>query len=316
MQMQPASSAAFPEPLLAAMPQLREKPRLGFSSKNPALHQVHEVCNSTTALGFRAALHLERIRSRYTGKERDTESGNDYFGARYYASSMGRFLSPDPTLRSGHPADPQTWNRYVYGGNNPLKFIDPDGKEKQLVVYVQQPVPGSRTVSTQAGTNYGHAFIGLKDTVSGVEHRIGFYPKSKWDLLGDRSASVPGTLKNDDKSDWTVKKTYTLSDDQFKALAGDINKQLANPEQYNMQTNNCATWVVNEAGAVGINLPQTPGKQDGGSGLDPGDLGQDLRERGTGAAVNPDHDPVGSGSLAPDPPPPPTPKPPPPPQQQ
>lgn len=33
--------------------------------------------------------------SHYTGKERDTESGNDYFGARYYASSMGRFMSPD-----------------------------------------------------------------------------------------------------------------------------------------------------------------------------------------------------------------------------
>jgi RHS repeat-associated protein len=31
-----------------------------------------------------------------TGKERDAESGNDYFGARYYAGSMGRFLSPDP----------------------------------------------------------------------------------------------------------------------------------------------------------------------------------------------------------------------------
>jgi RHS repeat-associated protein len=36
-------------------------------------------------------------RYRYTGKERDTESGNDYFGARYYASSMGRFMSPDPS---------------------------------------------------------------------------------------------------------------------------------------------------------------------------------------------------------------------------
>jgi RHS repeat-associated protein len=34
-------------------------------------------------------------RSRFTGKERDTESGNDYFGARYYASSMGRWMSPD-----------------------------------------------------------------------------------------------------------------------------------------------------------------------------------------------------------------------------
>ena len=33
--------------------------------------------------------------SNSTGKERDTESGNDYFGARYYASSMGRFMSPD-----------------------------------------------------------------------------------------------------------------------------------------------------------------------------------------------------------------------------
>jgi RHS repeat-associated protein len=39
---------------------------------------------------------LRFSRYRYTGKERDTESGNDYFGARYYASSMGRFLSPDP----------------------------------------------------------------------------------------------------------------------------------------------------------------------------------------------------------------------------
>ena len=36
----------------------------------------------------------------FTGKERDTESGNDYFGARYYASSMGRFISPDWSCQS------------------------------------------------------------------------------------------------------------------------------------------------------------------------------------------------------------------------
>ena len=35
------------------------------------------------------------IASRYTGKERDTESGLDYFGARYYSSGMGRWMSPD-----------------------------------------------------------------------------------------------------------------------------------------------------------------------------------------------------------------------------
>jgi RHS repeat-associated protein len=60
-----------------------------------------------------------------TGKERDTESGNDYFLARYYGSSMGRFLSPDPI--AGTLANPQSLNRYVYVLNNPLVLTDPTG---------------------------------------------------------------------------------------------------------------------------------------------------------------------------------------------
>jgi RHS repeat-associated protein len=40
-------------------------------------------------------LHVCAFAYKFTGKERDAESGNDYFGARYYASSMGRFMSPD-----------------------------------------------------------------------------------------------------------------------------------------------------------------------------------------------------------------------------
>jgi RHS repeat-associated protein len=137
MQMQLASSAAFPEPLLAAMPQLKEKPHMGVPSKNPALHQGHEVCNSTTALGFRAALHLERIRSRYTGKERDTESGNDYFMARYYSSAMGRFMSPDWSAKVAPVPyakldDPQSLNLYAYVRNNPLSRVDVDGHNDYL----------------------------------------------------------------------------------------------------------------------------------------------------------------------------------------
>jgi RHS repeat-associated protein len=66
-----------------------------------------------------------------TGKERDTETGeangNDYFGVRYFGSSMGRFLSPDPLMASAMVWDPQTWNRYTYGRNNPLRMIDPTG---------------------------------------------------------------------------------------------------------------------------------------------------------------------------------------------
>jgi RHS repeat-associated protein len=63
---------------------------------------------------------------RFTGKERDAESGNDYFGARYYGSSMGRFMSPDDG-EDQHPSNPQSWNLYSYGRNNPLIGTDDDG---------------------------------------------------------------------------------------------------------------------------------------------------------------------------------------------
>jgi len=62
-----------------------------------------------------------------TLKERDVETGLDYFGARYYASTQGRFTSADPILSSGRPSNPQTWNKYSYTLGNPLKFVDPDG---------------------------------------------------------------------------------------------------------------------------------------------------------------------------------------------
>jgi RHS repeat-associated protein len=66
--------------------------------------------------------------SRYTGKERDTESGNDYFGARYYGSNMGRFMSPDPGwYLQADVRNPQSWNQYSYVLNNPLKNTDPTG---------------------------------------------------------------------------------------------------------------------------------------------------------------------------------------------
>ena len=70
----------------------------------------------------------------FTGKERDSESGNDYFGARYYASATGRWLSPDWADRA-EPVpyakldDPQTLNLYSYVANNPLAQIDIDGHD-------------------------------------------------------------------------------------------------------------------------------------------------------------------------------------------
>lgn len=69
---------------------------------------------------------------KFTGKERDAESGLDYFGARYYASVMGRWLSPDwSSSPSGVPyadlSNPQSLNLYGYMRNNPLGGVDADG---------------------------------------------------------------------------------------------------------------------------------------------------------------------------------------------
>ncbi len=73
----------------------------------------------------------------FTGKERDTESGNDYFGARYYGSNMGRFMSPDysddddgpVSIPYYNPSNPQSLNLYSYVHNNPLVNTDPDGHD-------------------------------------------------------------------------------------------------------------------------------------------------------------------------------------------
>lgn len=65
--------------------------------------------------------------NQFTGKERDAETGLDYFGARYFSGAQGRFTSPDPLLSSGRPWLPQSWNRYAYTLNNPLRYTDPLG---------------------------------------------------------------------------------------------------------------------------------------------------------------------------------------------
>jgi len=70
-------------------------------------------------------------RLKFTGHERDAAT-LDYMHARYYDPSMGRFLSVDPYRVSAKPHVPLTWNRYTYAVNNPLRFVDPDGRDVVL----------------------------------------------------------------------------------------------------------------------------------------------------------------------------------------
>ncbi len=95
--------------------------------------------------GERVITNSDPNQYKFTGKERDAESGLDYFIARHYSSNLGRFLQPDEF--SGGPVDafssndplpdsplpyaditnPQSLNKYSYTWNNPLRHTDPNG---------------------------------------------------------------------------------------------------------------------------------------------------------------------------------------------
>jgi RHS repeat-associated protein len=115
----------------------------------------------------------------FTGKEHDQESGNDYFGARYYASAVGRWLSPDWSSKE-EPVpyakldNPQTLNLYAYVGNNPLILFDDDGHEILYAAGVPQEVKDSvqailnnpntkSTLSGYAGKDNPNLTISMKD---------------------------------------------------------------------------------------------------------------------------------------------------------
>jgi len=75
---------------------------------------------------------IDGVTQKFTGKERDLESGMDFFGARYMSGAQGRFTSPD--LPANYLASlPQSWNKYAYALNNPLAIVDPDGQFPQWV---------------------------------------------------------------------------------------------------------------------------------------------------------------------------------------
>jgi RHS repeat-associated protein len=112
--------------------QLSENSHQGFDGIKAALCLGSMEAKSNTASGMPVCLWQEGIGSRSSGKERDAETGLDYFGARYYSGAQGRFITPDwsstpQPVPYADFSDPQTLNLYAYVRNNPIATADLDG---------------------------------------------------------------------------------------------------------------------------------------------------------------------------------------------
>jgi RHS repeat-associated protein len=123
--------------------------------------------NRTSALQYGAT---DYVAQRFTGKERDSETGLDFFGERYFSSAQGRFTSPDSMLAKREwLADPQRWNKYAYVRNNPLRYVDPNGEDLVVYFFYGQDLTDEQKKYLQANMKQIQAAITDKFKKAGVD---------------------------------------------------------------------------------------------------------------------------------------------------
>jgi RHS repeat-associated protein len=154
----------------------------------------------TTGMGYANSGTNDGIRKKFTGYERDDETGLDYAQARYYSSKQGRFTSPDEftggpdelydfaDVASENPMiyaeldEPQSLNKYQYCFNNPLSLVDPDGHKSwkdwaRVVVEVATYVPGP--IGTVASVVQAVDKLAQGDYAGAASSALGAVPGAK-----------------------------------------------------------------------------------------------------------------------------------------
>jgi RHS repeat-associated protein len=173
---------------------------------------------------------------KWTGKERDGESGLDNFRARHYGSQAGRWLSPDPlNLTSRRLHNPSnTLNKYMYAADNPLKFIDRDGED---ITIFYRP-------SGSAITDFGHIFIAAFNQNTGHVGFLDYYPNGGTNSFGHGAGTFnPGNMQDRAaQSDQFATLTIRTTPEQAQKVLDLIEKLKKSPAQdYAALSNNCTT---------------------------------------------------------------------------
>jgi RHS repeat-associated protein len=197
---------------------------------------------------------------KFTGKERDSESGLDNFGARYDASSLGRFMTPDWSAKAepvpyAKIENPQTLNLYAYVENNPLRYVDVDGHIKRnkkgktefhktgstFITFYQAQLKNGSTVKVgwSADTGYVKANDGTKIQASKATSDIQVTVTDKngkvtqsggADLLGQPNIHAGGNVADCHGTTFAGGEVW-INNDQVPALVkGDNYSATSNPK--------------------------------------------------------------------------------------
>ncbi|HEY6249912.1 MAG TPA: RHS repeat-associated core domain-containing protein [Candidatus Angelobacter sp.] len=143
---------------------------------------------------------------KFSDKERDAETGLDYFGARFYGNALGRFTSPDPKMISKQRMlDPQQWNMYSYTANNPLKYVDPDGKELKIVVFLEPGNKGNADYTKRGAIRAANQIhqAGVKNVT--IEFRNGTPDKKTLAGLNSDDHAMAVRVQNPSEKSFTAK---------------------------------------------------------------------------------------------------------------
>lgn len=179
------------------------------------------------------------VRQNFTGSERDDETGLDFMQARYYANIQGRFMSVDPVV--GLLSNPQSLNRYSYGLNNPLKFVDPTGMTVEWADSEKKKKKGEAEERTNAQRKYENNIAKLLGSNNAEERARGERLQATYQRLKD-SKAVFRVVKEDagDSSSGELKFNGTVFIVSLKGNANeygaiDLNQKIAHEFEHGRQ---------------------------------------------------------------------------------
>ncbi len=170
----------------------------------------------------------------FTGKERDVDTGYDYFGARYYDSRIGRWMSVDPLVEKYPGLSP-----YNYVANNPLLLIDKKGDSVSVIT----SGPATQNTPTNSTSNSlgGHTAINVDGNI------YSFEGNGKW-----QEYQYDGYMANEKQVRTVTEQTVDV--DQTKVQDFLDNSQNGT---YNVETNSCVSNTIGalDAGGIPFNQP-------------------------------------------------------------